>query len=140
MTYYAKKIVIGGIAAGLVILVVSQVVSYAVMAVPGLYFDIFKLGGMRAKEDPIMALFFLHPWVLGFAMAIAFQKFKPAFKSTGLCRGKAFGIFVWLLYGLPSAFIVYTSMNYPIGFTVNSLVGSFLYLIAAGITLEKIAG
>ena len=52
--------------------------------------------------------------------------------------GKAFGLFVWLLYGLPSAFIVYSSMTYPIGFTVNSLLGSLLYLVAAGITLEKL--
>ena len=73
-------------------------------------------------------------------MAIAFAKFKDSFKVTGWCRGKAFGLYAWLLAGLPSAFIVYTSMNYPLGFTVSSALGSLLYIVAAGITLEKIMG
>ena len=140
MACSAKKIVIGGLVAGFVILVVSQIVSYVVTAVPGFYFNIFELGGMRSINDPTMALFFLYPWVLGFAMAIAFAKFKDSFKETGLCRGKSCGLFVWLLAGLPSAFLVWSSMNYPIGFTVNSILGSLLYMVAAGITLEKIMG
>jgi len=73
-------------------------------------------------------------------MAAAFEKFRGCFRSKGLCRGKAFGIYVWLLAGLPSAFIVYTSMDYPLGFTVSSLAGSFLYMVAAGIGLEMLSG
>ena len=133
----AKKIVIGGLAAGIVIFVVSFIVDYVIVA--ALPYDVLSLGGMRAVDDPMMMLFFLHPWVLGFAMSIAFQKFKGSFSSTGWCRGKAFGIYAWLLASLPSAFIVYTSMNYPLGFTVSSVLGSLLYMIAAGITLEKLA-
>ena len=136
MQFDAKKIVIGGIAAGLAILVVSFIVDYVITAL--LPYDVLSLGGMRAKEDPLMMYFFLHPWVLGFAMSIAFQKFKGSFRSTGWCRGKAFGLYVWLLAGLPSAFIVYTSMNYPLGFTVSSLLGSLLYMVAAGLVLEKL--
>ena len=134
----AKKIVIGGLASGLAIFLVSWIVNFVVVA--ALPYDVLSLGGMRAAQDPIMLLWFLHPWVIGFAMAIAFAKFKDSFKVTGWCRGKSFGLFVWLLTGLPSAFIVYTSMNYPIGFTVNSLLGSLLYMVAAGITLEKTMG
>ena len=133
----AKKIFIGGVAAGAAILVVSFIVDSVITAL--LPYNMLELGGMRSPEDPLMLLFFLHPWVLGFGMSTAFQKFKPAFRSTGWCRGKAFGIYVWLLAGLPSAFIVYTSMNYPIGFTASSLLGSLLYMAAAGITLEKVA-
>jgi len=140
MQFDAKKVFIGGLAAGLVILIVSQIVSALVIAVPELYFDVFKLGGMRAMEDPIMLLFFVHPWVLGFGMSIAFQKFKDSFKVTGWRRGKAFGLYAWILVGLPSAFMVYSSMNYPIGFTVSSVLGSLLYLVAAGIALEKVSG
>jgi hypothetical protein len=133
-----KKILIGGIAAGFAILVVSFIVDWLIgLAFP---YDMFSLGGMRSVEDPMMMLFFLHPWVLGFAMAIAFEKFKGSFKSRGWCRGKKFGLVVWLLAGLPSAFIVFTSMTYPIGFTISTVVGSLLYMIAAGITLEKVIG
>lgn len=132
-----KKVLIGGIAAGIAILVVSFVVDWLITA--ALPYDIFSLGGMRAQEDPMMALFLLHPWVLGFAMSIAFQKVKGSFKSTGLRRGTVFGVMVWLLAGLPSAFVVFTSMDYPAGFTVSSFLGSLLYMAAAGIVLEKAA-
>lgn len=134
MNFDLKKIAIGGIAAGIAITIVSWVVYFAVLAV--FPFDMMKLGGMRAADDPIMMLWFLHPFVIGFAMSIAFQKFKGSFDK---CRGKAFGIFVWLLAGLPSAFLVWTSMTYPIGFTVNSLLGTLLYMIAAGLVLEKVS-
>ncbi len=130
-----KKIARGGIAAGVAIFAISFVFDYIVnMALP---YDMLALGGMRAIDDPLMLLFFLQPWVLGFAMATAFEKFKGAFRSKGWKRGKAFAIYVWLLVGLPSAFIVFTSRTYPIGFTVSSLLGSLFYLVGAGIVLEK---
>ena len=138
MNLDAKKIVIGGLAAGVVITVIQWIIYFAVLAV--FPFDVMSLGGMRAIDDPIMILWFLHPFVLGFAMSLAFQKFKGSFEKTGWCRGKAFGIFVWLLVGLPNAFLVYTSMTYPLGFTINNLLGTLLYMVAAGLVLEKLTG
>lgn len=137
MSLDVKKMLIGGLAAGAAITIVQWIVYFAVLAV--FPFDMMSLGGMRPVNDPLMILWFLHPFVLGLAMAAAFQKFKGSFAKTGWCRGKAFGIFAWLLVGLPSAFLVWTSMDYPIGFTVNSLLGTLLYLIAAGLVLEKVS-
>jgi hypothetical protein len=137
MCFDKKKVLAGGIAAGAIILIVSTIIS--TICQQAFSFNVLELAGMRSINDPIMILFFVYPWVLGFAMAIAFQKFKGSFKCKGLRRGQNFGLYVWLLAGLPSAFLVWSSMAYPIGFTVNSLIGSFLYMIAAGIVLEKVA-
>lgn len=134
----AKKIVIGGIAAGIVIFVISMGTS--ILTQQALSYDVLKLGGMRTIDDPIMALFFVHPWVLGFAMAIAFEKTKTGLGKPGMGRGKNFGLITWLLAGLPSAFLVWSSMNYPPGFTLNSVVGTLTYMVAAGIVIEKIMG
>lgn len=134
----AKKIVIAGIAAGIVISVISLAVSYLVQY--AFSYDVLALGGMRQVNDPIMALFFVHPWVLGFAMAIAFEKIKTGLGKAGMNRGKNFGLIVWLLAGLPSAFLVWSSMNYPIGFTVSSVAGTLIYMVVAGIVIEKIMG
>lgn len=135
MHFDLKKVVLGGLAAGLAIFLISWAVSMVVQLV--LPFDIFALGGMREAEDPLMAFYFAYPWVLGFAMSIAYAKFKDAFKVKGVRRGKAFGLYVWVLAGLPNAFLVFTSMNYPIGFTVNSVLGSLFYMVAAGVVLAK---
>ncbi|MDP2973457.1 MAG: hypothetical protein Q8N60_00255, partial [Candidatus Diapherotrites archaeon] len=103
----AKKIVIGGIAAGIVIFVISMGISYLTQY--ALNYDVLALDGMREVNDPIMALFFVHPWVLGFAMAIAFEKTKAGLGKAGMGRGRNFGLIAWLLAGLPSAFLVWSS-------------------------------
>lgn len=129
----AKKFIISGILAGIVIFVITQVVSYlASLALP---FNVLELAGMRSAADPIMPLFFLYPWVLGFAMAYTFGLFEKAMplKSKGL----RFGLAAWLLAGFPSFWIVFSSMDYPAGFSISSLVGSFIAIIAAGIVIAK---
>jgi len=135
MCFDKKKVLVSGIAAGITIFAAMMALSYAFQAI--FNYNAVTLAGMRQIANPIMILFFVYPWVLGFAMAIAFQKFKGGFKCKGWHRGKAFGIYAWLLAGLPSAFLVWSSMDYPIGFTANALIGSFLYMVAAGIVLEK---
>lgn len=129
-----KKTIIAGIVAGIVIEIVSLISDFLVQVVWP--YNVLELGGMRAMNDPILMLFFLHPWILGLALAIIY----PHIKLTGnyIQKGKKFGLLMWLVSSLPSAFIVYTSMNYPLGFIVNSVVGSFLYMLAAGIAIAKL--
>lgn len=134
----AKGVLSAGIAAGIVITVISLVTGMVVQSIWP--YDIFTLGGMRAKNDPIMILFFLHPFVLAGAMATVYSKLGGALSGDAVQKGKTFGLLLWLAVSLPSAFLVYTSMNYPIGFTISSIVGSLLYMPAAGITIAKIMG
>jgi len=35
-----------------------------------------ELEGMRATDDPLMVLFFIHPWVLGFTLAYVYSYFN----------------------------------------------------------------
>ncbi len=120
-----KKLFLGGIAAAAAIFVVSFIADAIIAAL--FPYDILSLGETHAADYPFMTLFFFYPLVLGFAMSAAFSKFKDCFRSTGFCRGKAFGFYAWLLAGLPSAFIVYTGTSYPTGFAIRSLPGSLFY-------------
>ena len=132
----AKKILVAGFVAGIVILLISFIVDAIVQQVwPVNYME---LGGMRAADDPIMMLFFLNYWVIGFAMAIVYPYFSDKIKGNYICKGKKFGFLIWLVASLPSVFIVYTSMNYPIGFTISQFVGSLFYMLCAGITTAKL--
>jgi len=132
----SKKIIKAGILAGLTMLIIGQLVDYIVQIVPSLTYDIFAVGGMRAQDDPVMMLFFLHTIVLATAMAYLFDKTKASFKGDE--TGKRFGIIMWLVVSIPSMFLVYTSMNYHIGFFVSGLIGSFLYMQVAGRIIAKI--
>ena len=128
-----KKFLVSGILAGIAILIISQIVSIISAAIWP--YNVLAFGGMRPINDPIMVLFFLHPFVLGFALTWAYSKTEKIFKGNHIEKGKNFGLIAWIIAGLPSAFLVWSSMNYPIGFTISSVVGSLLYMLAAGIVI-----
>jgi len=44
---------------------------------------------------------------------------------------------MWLVIGVPTAIIVFSTMDYPVGFMVNELISPFIYLIPAGIVIAK---
>jgi hypothetical protein len=122
-----------GILAGIAIFVVMWIVSLAAQAI--FAYDVLKLDGMRAVTDPIMILFFVYPWVLAFAMTCVYLKIERLLEGDWMAKGKQFGCIIWIVAGIPSAFLIWSSMNYPIGFTISSLVGSLLYMIAGGIVI-----
>ena len=132
-----KTIVISGIVAGIVILVLSMIVSTATQVL--FDYNVLTLAGMRSVNDPVSMLFFLHPFVVGLAMAILYDFTKKSFTGTAIRKGIVLGLLGWVVYGIPSAFIVFSSMDYPIGFTVNSVIGSLVYMLGAGITITRLS-
>jgi len=132
-----KTIVVSGIVAGIVILVLSMIVSTATQAL--FDYNVLTLAGMRPVNDPVSILFFLHPFVVGLAMAILYDFTKKSFTGTAIRKGIVLGLLGWAVYGIPSAFIVFSSMDYPIGFTVNSVIGSLVYMLGAGITITRLS-
>ena len=132
-----KTIVVSGIVAGIVILVLSMIISTATQAL--FNYNVLTLAGMRSVNDPVSMLFFLYPFVVGLAVAILYDFTKKSFTGTTLRKGIVLGLLGWIVYGIPSAFIVFSSMNYPTGFTVNSVIGSLVYMLGAGITITKLS-
>jgi hypothetical protein len=132
-----KTIIFSGIVAGIVVLGLSMIVSTATQAL--FDYNVLTLVGMRSVNDPISALFFLHPFVVALSMATLYDFAKKSFTGTAIRKGTVLGLLGWIVYGIPSAFIVFSSMDYPIGFTVNSVIGSLLYMLGAGITVTKLS-
>lgn len=130
-----KKAVTAGLVGGVVILAISTIMSMVMQAV--FSYNVLALDGMRVINDPVMALFFLHPWVLSFAMVFAYPYMGRTMRGNYLEKGKKFGLLVWVLAEVPSAFLVYTSMDYPIGFTVNSVVSTLLYVVGGSIVIAR---
>lgn len=133
----AKTIVVSGIVAGIVILALSTIISTITQSV--FDYNVLALAGMRSVNDPVSILFFLFPFVVGVAMAILYDFTKKSFTGTATRKGVVLGLLGWIVYGVPSAFIVFSSMDYPFGFTVNSVVGSLVYMLGAGITITKLS-
>jgi hypothetical protein len=131
----AKKFIVSGLVAGLVIFIVSMLFSTVFQAL--FNYDVLKLEGMRSVNDPIMILFFIHPWVLGFALVLAYSIFRDCFKGKNWEKAKKFGTAMWVVVTIPSAFMVFSSMNYPLGFTFCSLIGGLVYMILGAYAIVK---
>ncbi|MFH1588387.1 MAG: hypothetical protein ABIA76_03565 [Candidatus Diapherotrites archaeon] len=127
------KFVISGILAGIVLFIAMMVFGFIVQAV--MPYNAMEFGGMRSVDDPLMWLFFVSPWITGFAMALVYPMIK--LDGSAAKKGIRFGLMVWVLSIIPSAFIVFTSMNYPLGFTLDQVFGNFFGLVAAGIIIAK---
>jgi len=124
-----------GIAAGVAMLIVYFLVSMIVMAVAP--YNILSLGGMRSATDPLMMLFFLHPIVLGLIFAYAYNYIGKSLKGKPRDKGTEYGILMWLVYTIPSAFIVFTSMNYPLEFTIQQVAGGWVMMLAGGKVITR---
>jgi len=131
-----KSVLISGIAAGIVILVLSMIVSTITQAL--FNYDVLALAGMRSINDPV-GMLFLYPFVVALPIAVLYGFTKRSFTGTAMRKGIVLGLFGWIVYGIPSAFIVFSSMDYPLGFTANSVIGSLIYMLGAGITITSLS-
>ena len=135
MKFDFKKWLVSGFLGGIVFFVLSFIGQFIIQSFWP--YNALELPGMRSIEDPVLLLFFLYPFVLSFAMALVFQAVFGSLKGNFEQKGRQFGVLCWLLASIPSAFVVFSSMNYPVGFHVENFIFSFAYLVAAGIVIAR---
>ena len=131
-----KQIIVGGIVSGIVILIIDLIFSWLTQTI--WQYNVLELSGMRTIDDPIAILFFVYPWVLGFALSIVYSHLGKALNGNSISKGLKFGLLMWIAIGFTSAFLVFSSMDYPIGFTVNTIISSLIYILLASIVISKI--
>jgi hypothetical protein len=128
------RIMLAGLVAGFAVAVVVYGVQYAVTQF--FPYNVLELGGMRSVDDPVMALFLLYPWAVGFTMAAVYPFFTKLIECRS-CKPQMFALMVWLVSGVPQFFVVFSSMAYPVGFYLNNLFGGFLSTVAAAYVIWK---
>jgi hypothetical protein len=127
-----KKIILPGLAAGVVILIASLVLMQAWEAIiPGLAAE-YQTPLFRPWTDPLMMLFFLYPFILGIAFAWLWAKTKKSFK-TPYDAALAY----WLVATIPGMFATYTSMPYSLSMVATWAIGGLAYVLLAAFVLDK---
>jgi hypothetical protein len=132
----AKNIVLAGFSGGIVLLVSMFIFGEIANAISP--YDVAILGGMRAMNDPVMGLFFLYPFVLSFVAAILFDIIRDSLRGTTLFKGLEFGLLFFILQTIPSMFVIFTSMTYPLGFHLSSFLNGIIGFPVMGILFVKI--
>ena len=116
----AKNILIAGSTGGAVLLFLLMVFStLSTIVAP---YDISKLGGMRAMDDPIMILFFFYPFVFAFAAAGMFDIINGSLTGSRSTKGMIYGVLLFIIVTIPSIFVMISSMNYPSGFYIAQIL------------------
>lgn len=87
----------------------------------------------RANSDPLMLLFFAHPFLIAAVLAWLWSKTKNAFNNSGI----KFGFAYWFVATIPGMFATYTSMPYSFLVVLSWTISGLVQAIIAGLILSK---
>jgi len=87
----------------------------------------------RANSDPLMLLFFAHPFLLALVLFWIWKKVKNIFGNNGL----KFGFAYWIIAVIPGMFATYASMPYSFLMVLSWTISGLVQAIIAGLILSK---
>lgn len=132
-----KKIIVSGLVAGSILFLLSYGGLYlAVKFFPDLFVEynnpLFNSDGSRD------VLFYLHAFIISFALSWFWERFKSLFHGTFIMRGLEFGLVYSVVALLPVMWITFSALD----ITVVTVASWFLYglvqAIIAGIVFARI--
>lgn len=135
-----KNVIIGGIAAGFVMLILGWFVIMPVMELiwPGLMTE-YESGVFRAWDDPLMSYMFIHPFVIALIMAFVFNAVQPFKKKEFVERGIYYGLLFWLLVTVPGMLVTLSSFNVSVEMVLSWTIEFLIEMPIAGIIIAKLA-
>ena len=133
-----KTFLIKGIVAGVVLLVFSYVALYLIVtfapAVAEEYYNpIFDMGGDKT------ILYFLHPFILSFALAWFWRRFKSLFHGSFWVRGIEMGLVYAVVAVLPSMWITFSALAISFPIVLSWLAYGLFQAVVVGIIYAKIS-
>jgi hypothetical protein len=133
-----KKIILPGLAVGLVNFLASMVVSKLFGVIfPSVSAEYQDPNLFRPWTDPLMLLFFVYPFLLGVILAWFWNKTKSIF-GDDVKGGLRFGLTYWIISTIPGMFVTYTSMPYSLLMIISWLVSGLVTALLAGLILSKL--
>jgi len=136
-----KNVIVGGIAAGFVMLVLGWFVMMPAleMIFPGLSAEYETSGVFRAWDDPLMSYILIHPFVIALIMAFVFNAVQPFKKKEFVERGIYYGLLFWLLVTVPGMLMTLSSFNISVEMVLSWTLEFLIEMPIAGIIIAKLA-
>lgn len=132
-----KKVFISGIVAGVVLLAISFAALYfTILFFPGLALEYYD-PAFRMNDD-LSILYYIHPFLLGVALAWFWERFKGVLTGGFTMRGIEFGIIYSLVATLPIMWLIYSAMNVSMELVVTWFLYGLVQSIIAGLVCEKL--
>lgn len=131
-----KKIALSGLVAGIILFIISYGGLYlSVRFFPSLFIEynspLFNSDGSRD------ILFYLHPFVISFALSWFWDRFKGLFKGYFLLRGIEFGLVYAMVALLPVMWITFSSLDITFTIVFSWFAYGLMQAIFAGLIFAK---
>jgi hypothetical protein len=132
-----KKIILSGLIAGVALFVLSYGGLYlTVKFFPGLFVSynnpLFNSDGSRDM------LFYMHAFIISFALSWFWDRFKSMFKGVLVLRGLEFGFVYAIVALLPVMWITFSSLDITVATVVSWFIYGLFQAIIAGLIFAKI--
>lgn len=131
-----NKVIISAIASGITLLILSFLaLFFTINFLPEysdlFYTDVFWPSGTRA------IMFYLHPFILSFALAWFWNKFKDRMTGTAVVRGLELGIIYLLVAVIPLMWMTFSSLDLSSAQIFSWSVYGFVQASVAGYVLAR---
>lgn len=132
-----KKVFKSGLVAGIILFIVSYGGLYlTIRFVPILFVSynnpLFKSDGSRD------ILFYLHAFIISFALSWFWERFKGLFRGPFLLRGLEFGLVYAMVALLPVMWITFSALDITLVMVVSWFVYGLFQAVLAGIIFARI--
>ncbi len=133
MKLIALKVLISGV----ILLIISYLALFLmVKLVPSLaeqYYDpMFSLEGNKSW------MFFIHPFIISFALAWFWMRFKTLFHGNLITRGIEVGLFYGLIAILPSMWMIYSAFNVTLLMVISWGIYGIIQAVIAAIISARL--
>lgn len=131
-----KKIIFLGLIAGVVLFILSYGSLYVgIRFFPNLFMDYNNpLFNSEGNRD---VLFYMHPFVISFALSWFWDRFKSMFRGAFILRGLEFGSVYALVALLPVMWITFSAMDVTAYMVLSWFLYGFVQAVIAGILFAK---
>jgi len=132
-----KKILLSGLVAGAILFVIS----YGSLLVAIKYFPAFFTGynnPLFNSDGSRDALFYLHAFVISFALSWFWDRFKTLLKGPFIMRGIEFGLVYGIIALAPVMWITFSSLDITLGMVVSWFFYGLAQASIAGIIFAKL--
>lgn len=131
-----KKILLPGAVAGAVLLALSFAMIYgAVYLFPNLSDQYW--GPVFRESTKYDWLFYVHPFVLSFALAWFWERFKGSFTGSWIVRDLELGVVYTLVATLPAMLITFSRLEITLLIVLTWLAYGFVQSLVAGLIFAR---
>ena len=131
-----RNILLPGLLLGVILLATSYIFLYATVNLfPELAWEYF--GPAFHTDGSRNALFFIHPFLFGLAIAWLWTRIKGVFRGAPWLRGLEFGIIYTLVATLPAMWITFSAIDISVAMVLTWLLYGAVQASLAGWVLAR---